>query len=68
MRAEVDRGLCVGSGWCVNVAAPAFEIDDAGKATHVPGTQVGDEQLLEAVDNCPVGAITLTTDAEDTDA
>ena len=68
MRAEVDRGACVGSGWCVNLAAPAFEIDDQGKAVHVTGTGVSDEQLEEAADNCPVAAITVVADTESDDA
>jgi ferredoxin len=52
----------------VNLAAPAFEIDDQGKAVHVPGTAVTDEQLEEAADNCPTAAITVVADTESDDA
>lgn len=65
MRAEVDQGTCVGSGWCVNIAAPAFELDEAGKATFDPKADVSDELLYEAEDNCPVSAITIVPGPED---
>lgn len=68
MRVEIDRNACVGSGWCVNVAAPAFELDDQSKAVYVPTAEVGEDALLDAEDNCPTAAITVTPDPEGDDA
>ncbi|ANW20409.1 ferredoxin [Streptomyces clavuligerus] len=59
-RIEVDRGVCVGSGMCVGSAPEGFRLDAARQAH--PATEEADagEPLLEAAENCPVEAITIT--------
>lgn len=59
-RVAVDRAVCVGSTWCVSVAGGSFVIDAAdGKARALtPGT-AGPDELLEAVEGCPVAAISF---------
>ncbi|WP_199435396.1 ferredoxin [Qaidamihabitans albus] len=59
-RVVVDRAVCVGSTTCVNVAGGSFEIDETdGKARVLtPGAATMDE-VLDAVDSCPVAAISF---------
>ncbi|MFJ5778683.1 ferredoxin [Streptomyces sp. NPDC093094] len=57
---EVDRSLCVGSAQCVHRAPQAFALDPARRSRpRHPGLDA-DEHVLEAAENCPVEAITLT--------
>ncbi|XRQ08647.1 4Fe-4S domain-containing protein [Actinomadura welshii] len=59
-RVVVDRDVCVGSTWCVSVAGGAFEIDASdGKARALTPGAAGPDELLEAVDGCPVAAISF---------
>ena len=53
----VDRGLCIGSGDCVDTAPNVFQLDEEDKAVVVDpdGASVG--EVIEAAGNCPVGAI-----------
>lgn len=56
---RVDRDLCVGSTMCVNIAPRAFALDD-DRLSHVVdphGEPV--DTLLEAVEHCPMAAITF---------
>jgi ferredoxin len=53
----VDRGVCIGSGDCVDTAPDVFQLDDEDKAVVVDpdGAQLDD--VLTAAGNCPVSAI-----------
>jgi len=59
---NIDRELCMGSGMCVVYAGATFAHDDLAKAIVVD--PLGDplEQILIAVEACPTGALSLTTD------
>jgi ferredoxin len=57
IRVEVDRGLCIGSGDCVDTAPDVFELDDEDKATVIDPDGADVEDVLEAARNCPVTAI-----------
>ena len=54
---EVDRGLCIGSGDCVDTAPDVFQLDDEDKAVVVDPDGADTETVLEAAGNCPVTAI-----------
>lgn len=57
MAIKVDQDLCTGCGLCEQLCPDVFELGDDGYA-HV--TKGADENLPcvdEAVDQCPVGAI-----------
>lgn len=57
---DVDRSLCIGSGQCVHRAGGFFELD-AGRQSRPASAETGaDEGVLEAAENCPVEAITIT--------
>lgn len=61
---NVNRELCVGSGWCVLTAPEVFTLDEEGKSR---ATQVADSQLETARDAaglCPVEAIEVTAGQE----
>jgi ferredoxin len=63
---EVDRRLCAGSGWCVTVAPRGFEIDASGKAKPLANISATREQLVEAEESCPVAAIRVSINADET--
>ena len=59
-RARVDSDLCLGSGACVADAPQAFEFDDEGVATTLPGVSaLDDDRLRRLARNCPGSAILL---------
>jgi len=61
VRLEVDESLCIGDGICVDICPEVFEMGEDDLA-HVinedPGSELH-EQVREAVDACPTGAIIL---------
>ena len=56
--ARVDKDLCVGCGLCPAVCADVFEMQDDGKAGIIAGADAGAACVQDAVDQCPVAAIT----------
>lgn len=62
MRVVVDPNLCADHGQCVFAAPDVFRFDDDGKLAYEAGEL--DEGLrdavTEAMDVCPVQAITIT--------
>lgn len=64
-RAEVDHSRCVSSGACVLELPDAFGYQDGPEALAVvlPGaSRLSDEELLDAAELCPVGAIRVYDD------
>jgi ferredoxin len=53
----VDRGLCIGSGDCVDTAPDVFQLDDEDKAVVVDPDGAPLDDILTAASNCPVSAI-----------
>jgi ferredoxin len=53
----VDRGLCIGSGDCVDTAPDVFQLDDEEKAVVVDPDGAALDDILTAAGNCPVSAI-----------
>jgi len=54
----VDKDLCVGCGLCTQVCADVFEMTADGKADVIAGADTSADCIQDAVDQCPVGAIT----------
>ena len=61
MKVEVDDSLCIGSGNCVDTCPKVFELVDGISQVKVDAVPAGEEgNVREAVDGCPVTAITIT--------
>lgn len=54
----VSHDLCIGCGTCEGLCPETFKLVD-GKSTVVEGGACSEEKLQEAVQSCPVGAISL---------
>ena len=56
---KVDQDKCLRCGMCTGIAMDIFEFDDEGNIK-VNNEQINDEnieEVNEAMNNCPVGAI-----------
>jgi ferredoxin len=58
-RVEVDRGLCIGSAFCVGTAPEGFRLDPSRQARPVAADTDADEDVLAAAEGCPVEAIAI---------
>ncbi len=65
LQIEVDRGLCIGSGDCVDTAPDVFQLDDEDKAVVVDPDGASVDDVVQAASNCPVSAITVVGEAGD---
>lgn len=61
MRAFVDRDACIGCEACVGICPEVFSMDNDSISVAVEGEIAEDilESAEEAMDCCPVGAITV---------
>ena len=57
IRIEVDRGLCIGSGDCVDSAPGVFRLDAEDKAEVIDPDGDPLDMVMDAAGNCPVTAI-----------
>lgn len=57
--AVVERETCVGSATCVMHAPDEFELGDDGKSHPLRAETYRSRELVDAVLDCPVGAIVL---------
>jgi ferredoxin len=60
IRIEVDRELCFGYGDCVDTAPKVFALDEGNVAIVIDPDGASYDLIVEAAQNCPVDAITLT--------
>ena len=60
MNFNVDKDTCIGCGACINTCEEVFDYDDDGLAK-VISNNITDENIIDsatdAMNNCPVGAI-----------
>jgi ferredoxin len=59
---QINRDKCMGSGNCVFWAPTAFDLDDDGFSVALEPAEADEQQLLQAQDGCPTGAISLWRD------
>jgi ferredoxin len=59
---EVDRGLCIGSGDCVDTAPDVFELDSEEKAVVIDPDGASVDDIIQAAANCPVSAIVVVSE------
>ena len=56
----IDGDTCIGCGACVSVAPDYFEMDSDGKSKVAEeSTKKGESDIEEAIQSCPVNAISL---------
>ena len=56
----IDRQKCIGCGSCMALAPEVFELDSQNiSSVKETWTNASDEKLLQAVQGCPVQAITI---------
>ena len=56
---NVDQVKCIGCGACVGVDPDHFDFDDSGLSTVISQDELETEELEQAVEGCPTGAITV---------
>jgi ferredoxin len=54
----VDKDLCVGCGLCSQVCSDVFEMAADDKADVIDGADLSADCVQDAIDQCPVAAIT----------
>ena len=57
---SVNHDLCVGNAMCVTIATKAFVLNDDRQSTPADPASDTEELIIEAAENCPVSAITVT--------
>ena len=63
LRILIDHNICVGNAMCETFAPKVFRLNDNRQSEAVDPTGDSEKKILEAAENCPVGAITVE-DAE----
>jgi len=53
----VDQDTCIGCGTCAALCPKVFKMKDNGKAEVIGQTADTQENIQNAIDSCPVGAI-----------
>lgn len=53
----VNEDLCIGCGTCESLCPNVFKME--GGKSHVASEECGDCDVQEAVDSCPVNAISI---------
>ena len=56
-RIVIDRSLCSGFGSCAELAPEAFELEGGVATLRAPSSD--DPAVLDAVDSCPMGALSV---------
>ena len=58
MKVIIDKEMCIGCGLCASICPEVFEMGDDGKAKVIEkSTKSTLNAVQEAVDSCPVSAI-----------
>ena len=59
MEIKINKEKCLGCGMCVGINSDVFEFDDDGlaKANKDNITEENKDEIKEAINSCPVGAI-----------
>lgn len=64
MKAKVDKDTCTGCGLCVDTCPDVFEMDGNTAKVKVDTVPSGNEaSCREAMEHCPVEAISVQADA-----
>ena len=55
----VDKNKCIGCGTCIFIAPKAFKLGKDGKSEVLKNADIESKEVKEAIDACPVSAISL---------
>jgi ferredoxin len=58
--ATVDHAVCVGNAGCVATAPGVFALDEGRQSIVIDRDSASWELVVEAAEQCPVGAISVT--------
>lgn len=62
---DVEKTKCIGCGACVSIDSEHFDFDSDGLSMVISQNNLKSEQLTDAIESCPTGAIRLSkTSAE----
>lgn len=56
---KIDAENCIGCGLCFSIAEKTFKLNDNGKAEVVETPKDNEKKVQEAIDSCPVQAISF---------
>jgi ferredoxin len=59
VKVKIDKDLCIGCGLCVTIAEKTFRLNDEGKVEVLKQGGDKDNKIQEAIDSCPVQAISV---------
>ena len=62
---KVLKDTCIGCGACVAIDDQHFEFDEDGKSNVISNENLESEELANAIESCPVGAISLDCGCND---
>ena len=62
---NVNKDMCIGCGACVAIDPEHFDFDEEGKSSVKSNETLDSETLTNAVESCPVGAISITEGEKD---
>lgn len=60
LNVSVDHDVCIGNAMCVAIATKAFALNDNRQSVAADPSADTEEAIMEASENCPVAAITVT--------
>lgn len=64
-KVNVDQVKCIGCGACVGIDPEHFDFEDSGLSTVISQENLETEELQQAVEGCPTGAISVEDDNEE---
>lgn len=56
---EVNKEACIGCGACIGIDAEHFDFDEDGLSTVITNDNLDSKELQDAIEVCPVGAISI---------
>ena len=56
---QVEKEKCIGCGACISIDEEHFDWDDEGLSMAISNNNLKSEQLQDAIESCPTGAIML---------
>ena len=60
---EVNKDTCIGCGACIDIDNAHFDFDSEGKSEVISQENLEDNNLVNAIESCPVAAIFINENA-----